>query len=918
MRRPFLPDRAAFPTLFAAIAFGAGALASPCERPLAPAHFLIVFVVLLAIRTPARGVLRNLPLVLSVALAGHAIQDARHLRQLALQEQLRDAFAVSDRCDLEGRIEDAWHTAGNIRQGIVRLHALSCAGKKVPINALARLTWPPPREEEAIDPPRSGDRFYAHARLIRPSRARNPGALDSASLLAARDILILGRIKSRRLLSIDPEDEPTIPARLSRMRDRALERLRGSMDRLPDAHPATSPLLSALLLGERHGLDHHLRNNLQAAGLYHLVAISGLHVALLAWLLLRVACALGLPPAIRSLAANLVLGTYVLLIGAPASAMRAYGMFALWSCGRHTGRRAGGLSLLLVVSAVMLALRPGLRDDVGYWLSVWATGGIVGSWRGHRGEDEERHARRAPRFSALRVSTSAYLSVAPLAALWFQRWTPLGILLNLLAVPLAGLLFCCALALLALGNTNLAWPIAAAADTGVRLLIEITSCSFFHSEIFRLAPPSAVVLCTHLAASAALWLHATLRPAWRNLLAAAHLALLLPAAPPATGSLAITLWDVGQGESALVSLPDGGHVVVDTAGRLLSGGTAAERWVLPALRTQQVRRVHALALSHLDSDHAAGLEDMVTALRPDEVWVPAGLSTDALETLRASAREHGVRLISRAKGDRWRLGGALFEVLSPELQTPGRSDNAGSLVLRVHAAGEQILLTGDLEASGERHLATFDLEPVSVLKVAHHGSRGSSDTIFLRKVRPRAALISAGARNAWGHPHEEALHRLAAVGACTVSTSDGGAVRARLARGVLRVERWRGSWETFARLAPARWLLPQADRNRHEGDDEDRQSNTQENPARAAERLPAQHRRVTIPDCEEKHQPQQPRCGRHDSGSWQKDENRKESGKQPARGAGQDSVSARRHRIKQVAAVQLSDRKQIEAGGQLP
>ncbi len=813
-----------------------------------------------------------------MAIAGHAIQDARHLRQLALQEQLRDAFAVSDRCDLEGRIEHTWNLTGNKQQGIVRLRTLRCARKVVPVNALARLTWPSPRKEEAIHPPRSGDRLTAHARLIRPSRSRNPGALDSASLLAARNILILGHIKSRRLLAIDPEDRPPILARLSRMRDRALNRLRDSIDRLADVHAATSPLLSALLLGERHGLDHRLRNDLQAAGLYHLVAISGLHIALLAWLLLRIASVLGLPPGIRSLAANLVLGFYVLLIGAPASAMRAYGMFALWSCGRHTGRRARGLSLLLVVSAIMLAMRPGLRSDVGYWLSVWATGGIIGFLSGHRRKDVEWQARWAPRFSPLRVSASAYFSVAPLAALWFQRWTPLGILLNLLAVPLAGLLLCSALALLALGDTFLAWPIAAAADTGVRLLIKIASRPFFHSEIFRLTPPSALVLCAHLAASAALWFPAIPRPASRNLLAAAHLALLLPAAAPGTGSLALTLWDVGQGESALVSLPDGGHVVVDTAGRLLAGGTAAERWVLPALRAQQVRRVHALALSHLDSDHAGGLGVMMAALRPAEVWVPAGLSADALKTLRAASREHGARLVPRAEGDRWQLGGALFEVLSPERHAPGRSDNAGSLVLRVHAAGEQILLTGDLEASGERHLATFPLEPASVLKVSHHGSRGSSDTVFLRKVRPRVALISAGVRNAWGHPHEEVLRRLTAIGACTVSTSDGGAVRARMARGVLRVERWHGSWETFVRLAPARWLLPQADRHRHEGDDEDRQSDAQENPARAAERLPGQHRRVTIPDSEKKHQPQQPRCGRHNSGPWQKDESHQERG----------------------------------------
>jgi competence protein ComEC len=493
-----------------------------------------------------------------------------------------------------------------------------------------------------------------------------------------------------------------------------------------------------------------------------------------------------------------------------------------------------------------------LRNDLGYWLSVCATGGIVGSWRSSP-QDATRSKASSP--SLLRASASAYLAVAPLSALWFQRWTPLGVFLNLLAVPLAAFLLCSAIALVALGGAFPASILGNAADTGVRILVAITSRPFLGQEIFRLAPPFPLVLCAHVGASAALWLSRSPRFAWRELLATAHLALILPATPVNVGAMGLTLWDVGQGESALLSLPDGSHLIVDTGGRLYRGGTAAQRWVIPALRAQRIRRVRAVALSHLDSDHAAGLEAILAALDPDEVWAPEGLSPPARKALRSATRNVGIPLLLRSRGEQWRVGGAIVEVLSPEQYPPRRSDNDGSLVLRVRAAHTEVLLTGDLESAGERQIAARGLEPVSVLKVSHHGSRGSSDATFLRLARPRAALISAGTRNAWGHPHEDTLERLRQTGTCTLSTSSGGAVRARAARGVLRLERWSGSWETIARLEPARLLLPQAHGHGHERDDEDHQGHDQQTDARAAERLPGHHGRVTIAHGEQQHQP---------------------------------------------------------------
>ncbi len=536
-----------------------------------------------------------------------------------------------------------------------------------------------------------------------------------------------------------------------------------------------------------------------AGGLYHLVAISGLHVALVAWLLVKLAAPLRLAPGFRAALVAACLCFFVLLVGAPASAVRALGLLLLWSASRFSGRRAPPLSLLAALTILLLWIGPGLADDTGFWLSVCATAGIMARL------GEPRAREQPPAVSgmlarAMRVSVAAYVAVSPLQALCFQRWTPFGILLNLAGVPWCAFLLGCAMVLSALGDSAAAIPVAALADLGVRGLLWILSAPVFEWEGLRLSPPATAVLGIHLAAAAGSLLGRGRRAEWRCLLVTVHLALLLPSQPLARHSLELTLWDVGQGESALLRLPDGGHILIDTGGRLRSGDTAMARWTLPALRATGVRRVQALVLTHFDSDHSAGLQPALAALSPREIWIPCGLPAAAQQRIAHLAERHESRLRSWCRGQAEKQGGAWIEALAPEANLQPRNDNKGSLVLRVSWEGHSLLLTGDLEAQGERWLTAGGLQPVQVLKVAHHGSRGSSGEWFLRRARPRVALISAGMRNPWGHPHRETLERLRRAGVWVLSTSRGGSVRVRLALGTLRMERWRGRWETVGRL----------------------------------------------------------------------------------------------------------------------
>ncbi len=778
-------------TLLAAAGIAAGSVLGPCLRPGALEPCLALAAALLAIVHSGRG--RAALACAGLALAAHAAQDSHSSRIDGALRALRSTLARSERCELEGGVEDSWGIEGGGQRLRARLERLGCGSAPAPARGQFLLTIP--GGGEAFEP---GDRIGAHARLYEIRPPGNPGGFDSAALLRGRGVFLGGSVKARALARRLPLAADAPRCRLARLRVRLHERLSLAFGRLQSPDPESVPLLSALLLGVRSEPGSELGRGLQASGLYHLVAISGLHVALLGWILLRLSGALLPRPAAAAVAAA-GLGTYVLVVGAPASAVRALWMLLLWELGRHTGRRPSGMAIVAVTGAALLLARPGLRADPGFWLSVCATAGIVAL---PRAPGRSGAARAAGLRRALAISLAAYVCVAPLQALWFQRWTPVGIALNLPAVPLSALLLAAALALAALGGAAAATPVALLADLGVRALGVLSLPSVCDRELFRIPPPPAPLLGAHLCAAAGAATARTRAP-WWALLGTAHLALLLPAAPALPpAALEVTLWDVGQGESVLLRFADHSAVLIDTGGRMRGGDSAAERWVLPALRASGVRTLRALALSHLDSDHAAGAPEIARALGPGEIWASRSLGPDERRRLLTLAARHGALLRLWARGGGMARGAGEVQVLAPEGDAPaGGGANAGSLVLRAGEAPHTLLLTGDLDGRGERLLVARGLEPAAVLKVAHHGSRGSSGAGFLRAVGARAALISAGPRNAWGHPHPETLERLRRSGAAVVSTSRGGAVRARLEAGRARLERWEsGAWRLIERL----------------------------------------------------------------------------------------------------------------------
>jgi competence protein ComEC len=634
------------------------------------------------------------------------------------------------------------------------------------------------------EPPPFGARLRVKGYLSRPAPLGNPPLRPPGPWRL--------QVKSWRLVA--PVGEPGRAAALAgRLRRRvetglaAAGRLRFGSDRsegaeigrdAPAPAPLGLPLVRALVLGDASEVPPRVVRGLRRSGLAHLLAVSGLHVGLAAAMALLAARAL--PRRGRLLAALLAVALYLLLVGPRPSLVRASVMACLVVAALLLERPPSAVNALGVAAAGIALLRPEAVTELGFQLSAGATAGLLllapllsARWEGLP------RALREP----LAVSAGAQLGTLPWVLPAFCLLVPVAPLVNLVAVPWAGVLLAAcglwtglailapgaaarALPLLDLLAAPAAWPAAVPASPWLAL---------------PLAP--GPVGATLLAVGA---LGGLLRP--RIGLAALAAAVLWAAAlsdVAGPGPVEAVAIDVGQGDALL--LRDGaGTLLIDGGG--WPAGDLGGRVLLPALARRGVRRLDRVLLTHPDRDHCSGLVEVASYLAVGEVLTgPAATGPGAggcAAELRAlpGARHRRVTAGDRLAVGRWRL-----RVLHPLADGPGRppaGDNDASVVVAAEVFGRRLLLTGDVEAAAERDLVARHGRGLraDVLKVAHHGSRSSSAGRFLAAATPSLALVSAGARNPYGHPAPEVLARLRAHGARVLRTDRDGMVVLRFHR----------------------------------------------------------------------------------------------------------------------------------------
>ncbi len=617
---------------------------------------------------------------------------------------------------------------------------------------------------------RAGDRVELWASLHPPRHFRNPGVWDARAHARRRGVQAHGWCKSARLLRV--ARPASLGARGLAARARARVRTRLLAHVPPGVERA---LVLAMVLGERESLDDETDERFRAAGTYHVLALSGAQVALVAGLLWLVARGLSLPPAIGAAGVALAFSAYALFVGGDVPVVRAAVMAAALACGRALELEADLLNLLGAAALALLAVSPGAVFDAGFQLSFVATAAVIALG--------PPLARRLPRLPlraelALASSLAAQVGLLPHLAVVFHRLAPAAPLFNLAAVPLSGAVLLAGLSvpllsLLGPAAGDLAGGVAWALAHALKRSADPLAAAPWWLDL-RVATPSATALVAY--AGGVLGLLRGARVARSALLAACGLlgVLLGPAPWPADGRLHLVALDVGQGDALVLRSPRGRALVVD-AGGLPGRLDVGEAVVASYLWSQGLTRVDALVVSHAHPDHAGGAPFLARALRPAVVLEgPAARGDPGWDDLDAGLRRARVARRGLWAGQRIDWDGVRLEVLGPAapVRPPRRVKNDDSLVLRLRYGATTLLLPGDVEAAGERTLR----QAADVLKLAHHGSRTSSSAEFLAAARARAGLVSAGAANRYGHPHPEVLARCARAGVELLRTDLEGAV----------------------------------------------------------------------------------------------------------------------------------------------
>ncbi|WP_224983081.1 DNA internalization-related competence protein ComEC/Rec2 [Geomonas agri] len=635
-----------------------------------------------------------------------------------------------------------------------------------------------------------GDRIKFASRIRVPRNLGLPGESDWVRRLAYQQVHVTGFVLTTDDLVLLRAGEGGL-----HNIDLLAERLATFITKIEPG--AEGGVLKALLLGDRSDVPEQLQEAFARSGVNHILSISGFHVGivflslcqLLYYLLRRsewLALHLKLRPLVMLASLPMVI-FYLFLSGQAPATLRSVLMICVVVTALQMKREIDPVHTIMLAACAILFAAPQLAFDVSFQLSFFAIWGLSVLTPTFPASPER--VRRALRWMLLLfiASAAAILATSVHVAYYFQRISLVGLIANLLVVPLMGygavvlgfsslvlgsLWEAPAAVLLHIAATLVRWS-----DRVVELLSRVPVFTGYVPDRLDLLL-ACLVLCAITFFTSRGWRYPTVIA-----LVAALVVRAVPGAQATDGTLRLYFLSVGQGDATLVRLPDGKWMLVDGGGNATDADTkVGSRLLLPALRALSVRRIDYLVLSHGHPDHLQGVQYLAANFDVGRFLVDRQ-TIDASESQQLkwilASREVPVQEVGAGLAPLL-VGGVLLEFLWPGGEGESQADaNASSLVFRLVYGRSSVLFTGDIGTPEERELLDRGaVQRCNLLKVAHHGSRYSSCDSFVAAVHPAAAVISAGYRNAFHLPAADTLVRLQRHGVRTYRTDLEGTIEA--------------------------------------------------------------------------------------------------------------------------------------------
>ncbi len=667
-----------------------------------------------------------------------------------------------------------------------------------------------------------GDRILWMGSLRPVTHFSNPGSFDFSRHMALRDIYVTGRLSDERLIAVIGHSGAGLPGFIERVR----QRIHAFFEE--HAPPAEAALYDALIIGETGGIPEPLKEAFAQAGVSHVLAISGLHMGIVAWFTYAAVLWLAKRSAyvllrfnafkIAALCSIPVVLFYAAISGMSPPSTRAVIMVVVLLGTILFGRQWDVYNSLAIAMWAILLCSPGAIYAPSFQLSFAAVLSIVVIYPRWYAWVSGKLARPFPTLrprsspvvdkilKMLLISAIATIGTAPIVLYHFHRLSLNGLWANLFVIPLVGTV-ALPLGLVSISLIPISLPLADMVVRAGTVVLTLTlkginALSVLSFMAPLLGPPSLPEICLFYAGVFSLVFAD--RNRWYRWCGTACLAAILAVegagAYQRTHSdvMKITFLDVGQGSSACLELPGGKTMIIDGGG--IQGGDfdVGERVIAPFLRAKRIRKLDYVVLSHPHPDHLGGLVFLADHYGPAEVWTNGDTTggEEFKQWQRAIAKKNILhRIIAKDGQFRVRIGPVAIDVWGP---AGDRSEDSGgghdvlnhrSLVLRVGYGHRHFLFPGDIDATREQQLVRFGNGFRSdVLLAPHHGSNASNTAEFILAVAPKVVVFSVGRLNRFHLPNGEVLRRYGQIGAAMYRTDSDGAVTCQTDGEALRVE----------------------------------------------------------------------------------------------------------------------------------